>query len=151
MRYTQIRNLLDQVRELHGQLAEYYKSLSVKADQRRVALLLDYLSSHERNLQASLADYEEEASRKVLDTWVDCSHLERMVATCAPTALTPDTGVDGVTHVAMDVDECLMQCYQEIADNAESDSVREVFRNLMAMEQAELRKLARNALAAGDL
>lgn len=151
MRYAQIRNMLDQVREFHGQLAEYYGSLSAKADQRRVAMLLDYLSSHERNLQEGLAQFEEEASRQVLDSWVDCSHMERMIATCAPSAVTPDMSVDGVTSVAMDVDECLMHCYQEIAEEAESDSVRDVFKNLIAMEQAELRKLARNALGAADV
>ena len=150
-RFVQVRDLLDQVRDFHGQLAGYYDGLSDHADMTRVKLLLDYISSHERNLQASLAAYEESASRQVMETWVDCRHAEEILATCEHTPLSPELSVDGVTRVAMDVDACLMRFYEEVAGQAETDAVRDVFRNLIAVEQGELRRLARNALAVTDL
>jgi hypothetical protein len=149
-RYIQVRDLLEQVRVFHGQLAHYYKGLADHAAQTRVRLLLDYMSSHENNLQASLAAFEQDAARGVLDTWVDCRHCEEIIATCQRTPIEPDLSVDGVTKVAMDVDACLMNFYEEVANKSDSESVREVFRNLLSMEQAELRKLARNALGAMD-
>ena len=150
MRFKQIRNILDQVREFHGQLVEYYDGLSDEAAQMRVKMLLDYLSSHEKNLQASLAVYEEGAPQVLLDTWVDCRHCEEMIATCEQTPITPELSLDGVTEMAMDVDQCLINFYRAVVENAESQMVREVFRNLIVMEEGELRKLVLSAQQAID-
>jgi len=150
MRYTQIRNMLDQVRDFHGQLAEYYSQLSDKAVQQRVKLLLDHMSSHERNLQKGLTAYGDDASRQVMETWVACSHCEEILATCEQMPIAPKMTVDSVTRVAMDVDRCLLRFYHEVAENAESETVREVFSNLIDMEEAELRTLAFGALQTMD-
>jgi hypothetical protein len=151
MRYTQIRNVLDEARDFHGQLAEYYSQLSVNATQRRVGLLLDHMSSHERNLQQGLAAYEDDAPRQVMDTWVDLSHHEDILATCEQMPISADTSVDSVTRVAMDVDRCLQRFYRDVAGSAESETVREMFKNLIDMEEADLRRLAFGALQATDI
>jgi hypothetical protein len=143
--------MLDQVREFHGQLAEYYDGLSDEATRQRVKMLLDYMSSHEKNLQASLAAYEEGAPQVVLDTWVDCRHCEEMIATCEQTPITPELGVDGVTKVAMDVDQCLIRFYRAVVENAESHMVREVFRSMIAMGEDELRKKVLGAQEAKEI
>ena len=151
MRKTQVRSILDQVREFHGQLDEYYGRLSDTATQQRVKMLLDYMASHERNLQKGMAAYEENASRQVMDTYVDCKYCDEILATCQRTPIAPEMGLDGVVKVAMDVDRCLLRFYREVASNAESEVVRKVFRNLIDAEEAELRKLALNALGALDI
>lgn len=151
MRHTQIRNTLAQVREFHGQLAEYYSQLSDKATQQRIQMLLDYMSSHEQNLQISFAAYEKGASRQVLDTWVDCSRCDEILTICEQTQITPDLSLDSVVKAAMDVDRCLLRFYREIAGNAKSETARDVFGNLIDMEEAELRKLAFSALQMTDI
>ena len=151
MRFTQVRNMLDQIRDFHGQLAEYYAQLSDETGQQRVKMLLDHMSGHERDLQSSLAAYEDGASRQVMDTWVDCSHCDEIIATCKETPIAPETSVDGVIGVAMDVDRCLLHFYREAAEKAETETVRDVFKNFIEMEEAELRKLALNALQAADM
>jgi len=151
MRFTQIRNMLDRVRDFHGQLAEYYSRLSDQAAQQRVKMLLDYMSSHEKNLQKSMAAYEDDASRQMLDSWVACKRCETILAMCEQTPIAPEMSVDGVTRVAMDVDRCLMRFYREVAECVESETVRDVFKNLVDMEEAELRELALNALGAKDI
>lgn len=151
MRKTKVRSMLDKVREFHGQLGEYYDRLSDASIQQRVKMLLDYMASHERNLQKSMAAYEETASHQVMDTYVDCKYCDEILATCRRTPITPETSLDGVVKVAMDVDNCLLRFYREVAGNAESELVRQVFRNLIDAEEAELRKLALNALGALDI
>lgn len=150
MRLTQVRNTLDQVREFHGQLADYYTQLSDESAQQRLKLLLDHLASHETHLQESLAAYEKDAPQKVMNTFVDCIYCDEIMATCKQTPITPDMSVDGVIQVAMDIDTCLLRFYREVAENADSVTVREVFGNLIDAEEAELRKLALDALLAGD-
>lgn len=151
MRFTQVRNMLDQIRDFHGQLAEYYAQLSDETGQQRVKMLLDHMSGHEQDLQSSLAAYEDGASRQVMDTWVDCSQCDEIIATCKQTPIAPETSIDGVIGVAMDVDRCLLHFYREAAEKAETESVRDVFKNFIEMEEAELRKLALNALQAADM
>ena len=151
MRFTQVRNMFDQVREFHGQLAEYYDGLSDEETQQRVKMLLDYMSSHEKNLQASLSAYGEGIPQVVFDTWVDCRYCEEVLATCEQTPITPELSVDGVTKVAMDVDQCLIHFYRAVVENAEFHTVREVFRNMIAMEEDELRKQAFGIQQAKDI
>lgn len=51
----------------------------------------------------------------------------------------------------MDVDRCLLHFYREVAGNAQTETVRDVFTNLVDMEEAELRMLAFGALQAMDI
>lgn len=149
-RYVQVRDLLEQAAQFHGRMAEFYHGLAGHAAQQRVKLLLDYMSTHERNLEESLDAFDEGAAAGILDTWVDRDHCDRIVHACENLPAPPELSLDGVSRLAMDVDETLVKFYQELARKAEPEDVREVFRNLVSMEQAELRRLARNALTAGD-
>jgi rubrerythrin len=143
--------MFDQVRDFHGQLADYYHQISESTDQQRVKLLLDHMSVHESELKKSLGAYEEDASRQITDTWVDCQHCNEIFVTCQKTLIAPETSVDDVIRAALDVDNCLMRFYREVAEKVDSESVREVFRNLVDMEESELRKLALGALQLADM
>ena len=149
-RFVQVRDLLEQAAQFHGRMAEFYHGLSDRAPKERVKLLLDYMSTHEKNLHDSLEDFDEEASEGVMDTWVDRDHCDRIVHACENLPAAPELSIDGVTTLAMRVDETLIGFYDELARKAEGEDVRTVFRNLVAQEQAELRRLARDALMVGD-
>jgi rubrerythrin len=143
--------MLDEVRDFHGQLAEYYHQLSESTDRQRVKLLLDHMSDHEKQLQESLRDYEEDASKQVMNTWVDCKYCNEVLATCEQIPIGPETSVDSIVQATLDIDSCLVRFYREVADKAESEKVRDVFQNLVDMEENELRKLALSALQVGDV
>lgn len=149
-RYVQVRDLLEQAARFHGDLAAFYHRLAGEAGQQRVKLLLDYMSTHEANLKASLDTFDEEASEGVLNTWIDRDYCDRIVHACENMPEPPALEVEDVIHLAMTVDESLTRFYEELEQKTDVDSVREVFRNLVSMEQAELRRLAVNALTARD-
>jgi rubrerythrin len=149
-RYVQVRELLEQAAQFHGRMAEFYHGLSDRARKDRVKLLLDYMSTHEKNLRDSLDDFDDEASEGVLNTWVDRDHCDRIVHACENLPAPPELSIDGVTTLAMHVDATLIRFYEELARKADVEDVRAVFRNLVAQEQAELRRLARDALMVGD-
>ena len=150
IRYSQVKNMLEQVRDFHGQLVQYYDRLSKEAEQQRVKMLLEHMSKHEQDLQDGLRAYEETATQNVMDTYVDCEYCNEILATCRQTPIAPETSVEGVIRVAMDVDNCLLRFFREVAEHAETERVRDVFKNLVEMEESELRKLATNALQAMD-
>jgi rubrerythrin len=150
IRYSQVKDMLEQVRDVHGQLVLYYDRLSKEAEQRRVKMLLDHMSKHEQDLQDGLRAYEETATQGVMDTYVDCKYCDEILVTCKQTPIAPETSVEGVIRVAMDIDNCLLRFFRESAEHAETERVRDVFKNLVDMEESELRKLAMNALLAMD-
>ena len=51
----------------------------------------------------------------------------------------------------MDIDNCLLRFFREVAESTETEKVRDVFKNFIDMEEGELRKLAINALQATDI
>ena len=149
-RFVQVRDLLEQAAAFHGRMAGFYHGLSEKAEQVRVRLLLDYISTHETNLRDSLEAYDDEASDGIHDTRVDRDYCDRIVHACEQLPGEPPLDLDGVIRLAMKVDSDLIGYYDELAHKADTESVREVFRNLVAQEQSELRRLARQALTASD-
>ena len=108
IRYSQVKNMLAQVRDFHGQLGQYYDRLSKEAEQQRVKMLLEHISKHEKDLQEGLLAYEEAATQNAMDTYVDCEYCNEILATCRQTPIAPETSVRGVIRVAMDVDNCLL-------------------------------------------
>jgi succinate dehydrogenase flavin-adding protein (antitoxin of CptAB toxin-antitoxin module) len=151
MRFTQVKEMFEQVGAFHGQLADYYEHLSDSTDQQRVKLLLDHLGSHERHLEETLKAYEGDTTRHVMDTYVDCVGCDEIFITCQQTPVTPDMTVQGVIGTAMDVDRCLQHFYRQVADKADSEAVREIFENLIEQEESELRNLALDALGGADM
>ena len=151
MRYMQVKNMLEQISDFHGQLVEYYERLSNDAEQQRVKMLLQHMSRHEQDLQEGLRAYGETAARGVMDTYVSCQFCDEILVTCQQTPIAPETSVESVIKLAMDVDNCLMRFFREVAEHAETEKVREVFKNLVEMEEAELRGLALSALQVTDV
>ena len=151
MRYSQVKNMLDQIRDFHGQLVEYYERLSKETEQQRVKMLLEHMSKHEQELQEGLRAYEETAAKNIMDSFVGCEYCDEILATCRHTPIAPETSIEGVIKVAMDVDNCLLRFFREVAESAETERVREVFKNFIELEEGELRRLAMNALQATDI
>jgi len=146
MPYKRTKDLLDRARLFHKRLGELYERLETVSKKEQVKMLLDYMSRHEKHLTESLSKYEEEASRRVMDYWYkytpnnkSCEHLENI-------ELRPDMTIDDVISLAMRMDECLVELYRSVAENAESEEVKEIFNSLLEMEKQEEVELLRNAL-----
>ncbi len=151
MRLTQVRNILDQVCDFHGQLSSYYHWLSDKSAQSKVKLLLDLLSQHEQGLRDSLEAYEQDAETKVMDSWLESPNYEQIwqrVGELAP--LGTDATLEKVVEVAFALDECLFDFYREGEEHAPNARIREVFRSLATLQQGEVRKLAMSATQLAD-
>jgi len=143
--FKQTRDIIELAQWFHERLSEFYHRLSDTAERKRVKFLLDYLSRHEKHLQRSLQSYEAHASEKMLNTWFqyvpDTLTFERLQALQVQT----DMSVQDVVDIVMQLDEALVDFYRELADNAESAKLREVFESLLEMEKHEEVVLLREA------
>ena len=146
MAFDQTKDVLDHARKFHRKLSEFYEDLKDSAGKERTRALLDYLSRHERFLDESLARFEEEVSDNVLDTYFKYGSEKTRIAEIAEFEIKPEMEVGDVVAAAMHFDACLIKFYREMAQRSLSAKVREVFENLLVMEQHEQIELSKQTL-----
>ena len=146
-----VRNLLDRARAFHHEMSGYYRRLDEGIDQERVRMILGYLQRHEQNLETCLAAYERDASDAVLNTWFKfAAGLDLPDRTVLQT-VDPALSVDDVVALAMRYDESLIRLYRQAEKSAVSEDVRNLFRRLLTMAEAEEHQLARDTVEMQDL
>ncbi|MCE9616703.1 MAG: hypothetical protein K8T26_20705 [Lentisphaerae bacterium] len=143
-----IRQLLDHARDFHHQLSAYCTQLGDQAEQMRVRMLLDYLRQHEDHLESCLASYEANADRKVLDYCMKFSPADVGTKCFKDLTVKPGMSVADVMDAVLQVDECLLRYYRQIAEEATAPEVRELFSQLAKLEQSEERLMARRTIEA---
>lgn len=148
MTFETTKDVLDHAREFHGQVGEYYRQLGEKNQKERVKMLLEYMSRHEKHLEENLARYEEDVSGRILNTWFQYPPPPDMLKTCVNLNLEgkENLTVDEVIELALKIDDCLIQLYQQMAAESEFEEVKEVFNNLLEMEKQQEMDLVRDAL-----
>ena len=155
MSVEQTRGILDHAREFHEQVAEYYHRMADVAQRPRVRLLLDYMSAHEQRQAQALATYEDTAPAKILNTWLQSSgNTDAMQAVrdeYSQLRVAPSSDVDEVVAVGLRLSECLLVVYRDLAARAEPASVRDVFQNLLRMEEKAQQQFSRDAGRLSDL
>ena len=151
MAFDQTKDVLEHAREFHQKLSVFYEELKESASKERTRALLDYMSRHEKYLDDCLAQYEEQVSDNVLDTYFKYGSESTKMTAISEFEIKPEMDVDDVMAAAMHFDACLIEFYREMAQRALSEKVREVFENLLVMEQHEQIELSKQTLGFGSL
>ncbi len=151
MPYKKTRDILDRAKAFHSNISKHYHTLSAAAEKEKVKILLDYLSRHEKNLAKSLEEYEEEASREILENWFKFTPENSIDECFKKLEVTPSMSLDDVVSLALSFDDRLVDLYREAARISPSEEVRDVFKNLLEMEKEEELVLMRNALEIKEL
>ena len=151
MAFDQTKDVLEHAREFHQKLRVFYDELKESASKERTRALLDYMSRHEKYLDDCLVQYEEQVSDNVLDTYFKFGSEATQIAEICEFTIKPEMEVDDVMAAAMHFDACLIKFYREMAQRSLSDKVREVFENLLVMEQHEQIELSKQMLGFGSL
>ena len=151
MPYKTTRDILDRAKAFHTNISKHYHTLSAAVEKEKVKILLGYLSRHEKNLAKSLEEYEEEASREILENWFKFTPENSINDFFRDLEVTPSMSVDDVISLALSFDNRLVDLYREAARISPSEEVREVFNNLLEMEKEEELILMRDALEIKEL
>jgi len=153
MAFETTKDVLDHARKFHTKLGDFYNLLSSKSEKQRVKLLLDYMSEHEKYLEETLCRYEEEVSKKILNTWFRYSPPKELLEICRGVSLNriDELSVDDVIEMAVKLNQCLIDFYKEMSKNSKTDLIREAFTNLMEMEKRQELELVRDAQQWKDL
>jgi rubrerythrin len=151
MPYNQTKDVLDQARKFHRRLAAFYDDLKDHASVEHTRALLDYMSRHETYLDECLQEFKEQVSDNVLDTYMQYGSDASAHWQIDKFEIKPEMAVADVFAAAMHFDACLIQFYKEMATKSSNAKVREVFENLLVMEQHEQIELSKQMLGFGSL
>jgi hypothetical protein len=114
-------------------------------------MLLDYLSRHEQHMEQTLARYEKGNRQGILDGWLEYSpslDVEAVVQSCQ---LRGQPSTDDILQAAMTFDDALVNLYREMAEKAIDHKTKELFRDLLNLEQQEKIQVARAAMSLNDM
>ena len=151
MPYSQTKDVLDQARKFHRRLAAFYEDLKDNASIEHTRALLDYMSRHETYLDQCLQEFKEQVSDNVLDTYMQFGSDASSQKQIDDFEIKPEMSVDDVVAAAMHFDACLIRFYREMATKSLNANVREVFENLLVMEQHEQIELSKQTLELSSL
>ncbi|MDY0189147.1 MAG: hypothetical protein RBR22_00280 [Desulfuromonas sp.] len=151
MPYGQAKEILKYAREFHNQVSKFYQKIADKGQSERVKLLLDYMVRHEKHLEKALKHYEQSITTKALEAWYQYSKEQRAFAELDSINYLENMSVDEVMKIASTIDNCLISSYKGIVETTNVPVVREIFSNLLEMEEQQKHVKARVALGINDM
>ena len=151
MAFKQTKEVLEQARKFHHRLSEFYEDLEEYTSKEHTKALLSYMSRHETYLEESLAEFENGVSRNVLDSYFQYGSEATRLTQISEFEIKPEMDVTDVMTTAIHFDACLIKFYREMTNHSTSGKVREVFENLLVMEEHEQLELSKTLLELGSL
>ena len=136
-------HVLDILVSFHRRLAELYGEMHEVATNPYTLLLLEHMQRREQRLTQALQDYEDNASDKIIKTWLQMScpddpnsfltSLEATMLSDTPANATPDD----VYALGSKADIYVADLLSYLQDRCERPEVKAVFADLLAGEKIE--------------
>lgn len=146
MRFQQVREILEWNQAIHEHLAQRYSELADQSGRERVTLMLQYLADHETALQNAVQAYETDAADALLDTWFEHAPELELPPSLAELKINlQKASVMDIVKIAVNTHEYLMSIYRELHDQTDIATAREMFANLLEMEQHDAMRTVRDA------
>jgi len=137
MAVTNIACVLRRAGDLEHQLMTYYLDLAEQSEREGVRLLTDYMARHRRRLAEALERFSAEEYRRLSALPLryepvssECDHFKERV-------LPPDATATDVLDFAIELDECLISLYRQVAQQDVEPEVRELFESLVRREERD--------------
>ena len=137
-------DLIDWSRDLHANLAKCLAHGASRHQDERAALLLDYLASHESDMEEMVASFERKADPKAAQTYVYDYMPHNPITThmvCDDHYATLDA--DAIRTEVVDFHEQIISLYQTLVGKAEIPEAEELVALLLDMEENETKRLVR--------
>ncbi|XOZ34383.1 ATPase [Halomonadaceae bacterium KBTZ08] len=144
MEIKTFKDLIDWTRNLHHQTANCLAHCATEHEQERARALLDYLATHEKELEKTVEGFETEGDTGALKTWI-YDYLSHKPIETHRTCDAPYTKLDfnSIAGEIFDFHDQVIELYQNLADRAEIPEAREMAENLLALERHEAMRIAR--------
>lgn len=147
----QVRDFLTFGKQLHGALKQLYEELNEHANLERIKILLDYLSRHEAHLEDALTRFEKDSRSGILNAWLEYTPELNVEAVMEKYRFEEVRSSDELITIVLNFDTTLIELYREVSTKVNDPRVKEVFLNLLALEEHEKIQVMRAALSLQDM
>lgn len=137
MAVTNVACVLRRAGDFEHQLMTYYLDLAEQSTREGVRLLTDYMARHRRRLAEALERFPADEYRRISalplryePVSAECDHFETRI-------LPPDATAADVLDVAIELDECLIAIYRQVAQQDVEPDVKELFESLVHREERD--------------
>ena len=150
MSFKTVRDVLELSQDIHRNASIVYEQLREQTQRERVDMLLKFLSRHEEELSSTLKKITDDVSEKILDEWhqTELTSVAAILDGCKECH--PDVSVQELVNMALRVDDALIGLYKHMASEASTDEARQLFNNLVLLEENERIKTVKAALSSDD-
>lgn len=144
--YEQTRNLVGRAKEFHAHLHNIHGQIQDANKSEKIKKLLGYLEMHDRELEQGIAKLPPDTNNKILDIWFKYIPEGNACKCFDLIHVQPHMTVEEVTEVIMEIDNCLLELYEEISRVWDTQDVRDVFGNMFRLLKGEKNKLSRQSM-----
>ena len=144
--------LINWTRDLHAHLARCLSHCATKNEEERAQALLDYLATHESEMERIVNEFKSQGDSKALETRV-YDYLSHHPIKTHRTCDEPYAQLDfeGICREVFDFHDQIEDLYRTLADKAEIPEAKELLQSLLTMEENEAMRLARQIGRMNDL
>lgn len=144
--------LINWTRDLHAHLARCLSHCATKNEEERAQALLDYLATHESEMERIVNEFKSQGDSKALETRV-YDYLSHHPIKTHRTCDEPYAQLDfeGICREVFDFHDQIEDLYRTMADKAEIPEAKESLQSLLTMEENEAMRLARQIGRMNDL
>ncbi len=154
MSVERIRDILDWSRDLHLELQTVFSQAAGQTGDIRARLLLDYVAEHEQRLADAIRHYEDDhdANGDRLETWI-MDYIEKIsfVREIREKMQLGEMTSEDILQAVVETHQQLIDLYQDLADNAKTERLQELFQGLAAMESHELMRIVHSSERWSDM
>ncbi|MBD3639503.1 MAG: ATPase [Marinobacter sp.] len=144
--------LINWTRDLHAHLARCLSHCATKNEEERARALLGYLAAHESEMERIVSEFRSQGDSRALETRV-YDYLSHDPIQTHRTCNEPYAKLDfaGICKEVFDYHDQIENLYRTMADKAEIPEANALLQSLLAMEENEAMRLARQVGRMDDL
>jgi hypothetical protein len=144
MEVKTIADLIDWSRQLHHHLSQRFAKDSVAHQNEMGRLLLDYLSTHEAQMEKMVQQFEQQADTKVLHTYI-YDYLSHKPIETHRTCEQPydKLSFDEICQEVFDYHQQIIELYRDLEAKAATPAAKTLLQTMLKMEEHEAMRIAR--------
>lgn len=125
-----MKDVLGEIKTFSQKIVDAYRALEEEATDSAIQAGLHQVINNERELIESLDTYLKEAPDKVLNVWFQSPGLRQLREGVKEAENTRADTIDDIVDLVVHVDDLLKSIYKNLASNALSREVQEIFTHL---------------------
>lgn len=149
--FQQTRDVLENSIDFHLRTSSLYAELSEKTVDPRAKLLLNYMSIHEKELMNNQKEFNRNASKRIMDTWLQFTPEQSNQSFFNDLSYGDTLSVSDVTGIGFEIDNYLEELYSALEGEADCQDVRDLFHTIRDIELQEKKELSKTANGIYDL